>query len=229
MITGRIAGTAAAFKLGYLEESICREEIGRLKESLQQLHEGMFSPQNRGKCDIKTTDEGIDISRSLLKQGYIEEQELSRFPGVPGKKIKGLHPVIECTQNIPCNPCQDACKFGCIKVGGKITRLPEVNLDATCAGCGKCVASCSGQAIFLIDEDYEEAYGTVTMAYEFLPYPAPGTRGTAYGRDGKAVCEAEVVSCRLNQGMDHTALLTIKVPKDMVMRARFFRAEEETR
>lgn len=229
MITGRIAGTAAAFKLGYLEESVCREEIGRLKESLQQLHEGMFSPQNRGKCDIKTTDEGIDISRSLLKQGYIEEQELSRFPGVPGKKIKGLHPVIECTQNIPCNPCQDACKFGCIKVGDKITRLPEVNPDATCAGCGKCVASCSGQAIFLIDEDYEEAYGTVTMAYEFLPYPAPGTKGTAYGRDGKAVCEAEVVSCRLNQGMDHTALLTIKVPKDMVMRARFFRAEEETR
>ena len=163
----------------------------------------------------------------MLKKGYIEEQELNRFPGVPDKKIKGLHPVIECTQNIPCNPCQDACKFGCIKVGDKITRLPEVNLEAACAGCGKCVVSCSGQAIFLVDEDYEETSGTVTMAYEFLPRPAPGTRGTAYGRDGKAVCSAEVVSCRMNPSMDHTALLTIKVPKDMVMKARFFRAEEE--
>ena len=54
-------------------------------------------------------------------------------------------------------------------------------------------------------------------------------KGTAYGRDGKAVCEAEVVSCRVNQSMDHTALLTIKVPVDMVMKARFFRAEEETK
>ncbi|MCI9306951.1 MAG: hypothetical protein HFI28_10865 [Lachnospiraceae bacterium] len=102
-------------------------------------------------------------------------------------------------------------------------------MEAICAGCGKCVVSCSGQAIFLIDEDYEEAYGTVTMAYEFLPYPVPGMKGTAYGRDGKAVCEAEVVSCRVNQSMDHTALLTIKVPVDMVMKARFFRAEEETK
>ena len=48
-----------------------------------------------------------------------------------------------------------------------------------------------------------------------------------HGRDGKAVCSAEVVSCRMNPSMDHTALLTIKVPKDMVMKARFFRAEEE--
>lgn len=229
MITGRIAGTAASFKLGYLDKEICIKEIKGLRSSLQQLHEGMFSPQNRGRCDIKTTDEGITISQNLLKKGYIEEEELERFPGVIKGKVKGLHPVIECTQNIPCNPCQDACKFGCIKVGDKITRLPEVDINATCAGCGKCVASCSGQAIFLIDEDYDDTYGTVTMAYEFLPYPKEGTRGIACGRDGKAVCEAEVINCRISSGMDHTALLTIKVPKDMVMKARFFQAEEEKR
>lgn len=229
MITGRIAGTAAAFKLGYLEKEACEKKVNELKESLRQLHEGMFSPQNRGRCDIKTTDEGIDISQTLLKKGYIKEEELERFPGVPGKKQKGLHPVIECTQNIPCNPCQDACKFGCIKVGSKITRLPEVDVNAACAGCGKCVVSCSGQAIFLIDEDYDDNCGTVTMAYEFLPYPKAGTKGKAYGRDGKEVCEAEVMNCRISSSMDHTALLTIKVPKNMVMKARFFQPEEEKR
>ena len=64
----------------------------------------------------------------------------------------------------------------------------------------------------------------MTLPYEFLPYPEPGTKGMALGRDGKAVCEAEVVSCRLSPSMDHTALLTIKVPKEMSMTARFFKA-----
>lgn len=157
-----------------------------------------YFSHSAAKCAIKATDEGIDISQSLLRQGYIEEKELSRFPDVPGKRIKGLHPVIKCTQNIPCNPCQDACKFGCIKVGDKITRLPEVDMEATCAGCGKCVVSCSGQAIFLIDEDYEEAYGTVTMAYEFLPYPVQGRNRSElpgagrYARDNSAGGSCEI-------------------------------------
>lgn len=100
------------------------------------------------------------------------DDEIERYPGV--KHRKGIHPVIECTQNIPCNPCQDACRFGCIKVGDQITRLPEVNEEAQCTGCGMCVASCSGQAIFLVDEDVGGGFATVTMPYELLPYPQAG-------------------------------------------------------
>ena len=56
-----------------------------------------------------------------------------------------------------------------------------------------CVASCSGQAIFLVDEDTGDGYGTVTLPYEFLPIPEKGTKGVALGRE---VCEAEVVNVR---------------------------------
>ena len=45
----------------------------------------------------------------------------------------------------------------------------------------------------------------------------------ALGRDGHEVCEAEVVSVRSAKAFDHTHLLTMKVPKDMVMKARFFK------
>ncbi len=224
MINGRIAGTAAAQKLGYLTEEKCSEEVQKLKASLGQLHEGMFSPANKGRTDLKETDEGILLSQNLLKQGYVADDEIERYPGV--KHYAGIHPVIECTQNIPCNPCQDACKFGCINVGETITRLPSVNEKNQCAGCGMCVASCSGQAIFLVDEDTGDGMGTVTMPYELLPYPQPGDKGIACGRDGKPVCEAEVVSCKTSKAYDKTALLTIRVPQDMCMKARFFRKEE---
>lgn len=225
MITGRIAGTAAAAHLGYLTEAERDETIRSLRASLGVLHEGMFSPANKGRNDLTVTDEGISLSQSLLHKGYMEDGEIFRFPGY--QKKAGVHPVIECTQNIPCNPCQDACKFGCIEVGRHITGLPVVSENAKCVGCGMCVASCSGQAIFLVDEEYDADSAAVTLPYEFLPYPKPGDRGVALGRDGHQVCEAEVVGCKTSPAMDHTALLTIRVPREMAMTARFYRAREE--
>ena len=87
-----------------------------------------------------------------------------------------------------------------------------------------CVASCSGQAVFLVDETYEPGYAAVTIPYEFLPLPDKGDRGYGLGRDGRKVCEAEVISVRTSKAFDHTNLLTIKVPADMAMKARFFKA-----
>ena len=183
----------------------------------------MFAVVNRGK-DIKETEEGCPISQKLLKSGYLEESELSVYPGVVKKS--GIHPVIECTQNIPCNPCQDACKFGCISIGNQITTLPIVVPEADCKNCGMCVAACSGQAIFLIDEDYDEMSGTVTMPYEFVPYPAEGAVGIGMNRAGEEVCEAMVVSVKTSPAFDKTVLLTIKVPKDKVNSVRFFKQYE---
>ena len=130
---------------------------------------------------------------------------------------------MECTQNIPCNPCQDACPKGCISIGENMTSLPVVKPEVECVGCGMCVASCSGQAIFLVNEDIGDGFGTVTLPYEFLPLPKQGDKGMALGRDGKEVCEAEVVSVKTAKAFDHTNLLTMKVPTDMVMKARFFK------
>ena len=87
-----------------------------------------------------------------------------------------------------------------------------------------CVASCSGQSIFLVEEDVAPGFGEVTMPYEFLPIPEVGDKGFALGRDGKVVCEAEVTKVRTAKAFDHTNLLTIKVPSDMVMKARFYKA-----
>ena len=150
------------------------------------------------------------------------EEELKAFPSA-NAAVSGVHPVIECTQNIPCNPCQDACKFGCIMVGRQITNIPQIDREKKCTGCGMCVASCSGQAIFLVNDDFEETRSTVTLAYEFLPYPEKGQTGIALNRSGEPVCEAEVISLRKSAATDGTALLTIAVPKEYSMKARAFK------
>ena len=222
MIEGRMAGIAAAEYLGYIGKEELDTELSSLDAALDGLRQGMFAPKNRGKA-ITETEEGIAISENLLKHGYVADDEITRFPGFT--HAVGVHPVMECTQNIPCNPCQDACPKGCIRIGEKITSLPAVNPDATCIGCGMCVASCSGQAIFLVNEHLEEGYASVTIPYEFLPLPEIGTKGVALGRNGQKVCDAEIIAVKSVPAYDKTNLLTMKVPAEFADRARFFKTE----
>lgn len=236
MIEGRMAGITACEYLGYIDKKELDGELASLDDALDGLRQGMFAPKNRGKL-VETTEEGIPVSMSLLKKGYVADDEIGRFPGVTRRA--GVHPVIECTQNIPCNPCQDACPKGCISIGENITSLPTVDGQAQCINCGMCVAVCPGQSIFLVDETYEEDMAAVTIPYEFLPLPEPGTKGMALGRDGQEVCEAEIVNVKSVKAYDKTNLLTMKVPQAYAMTARFFKwtdepgklsgSEEETR
>ena len=223
MIEGRMAGIVAAEYLGFITKSEMENALAELDKALNGLRQGMFAPENRGK-NIEKTEEGIDISKNLLLHGFVADDEIGRYPGVTHKK--GIHPVIECTQNIPCNPCQDACKKGCISIGSDITSLPIVVEGSECINCGMCVANCSGQAIFLVDEDCGDGTATVTLPYEFLPLPEAGTKGFGLGRDGRVVCEAEVVSVKSMKVFDKTNLLTMRIPKEYAMKARFFKVIE---
>jgi len=224
MIEGRITGLAAAEYLGYMDHRIMKEEISSFESALGSLREGMFAPSQKGK-KVENTEEGIPVSQSLLEKGYLIWEDLVRFPGVSQGK-KSLRPVIECTQNIPCNPCQDACNKGCISIGSKISSLPVVNEQNPCIGCGLCVAACSGQAIFLVDEESVEGYAKITMPYEFFPVPEPGTRGMALDRSGKPIGEAQVVEVKSTGVYDHTKLLTMQVPLALAHEARFFQYQE---
>ncbi len=226
MITGRIAALGAARRSEYITEEEFQAQYKECIDSLAQLRQGMFCKANKGRRDLTTTDEGFPLSMSLLTKGYMTEEELAQFPTVDSHQ-KGVHPVIECTQNIPCNPCQEACNFGCISVGENITKLPGVVAGSKCVGCGMCVANCPGQAIFLVNEEYEEGYASITLPYEFLPLPKAGDQGTALSRKGEAVCPATVVSAKVNKTFDHTVLLTIKVPQEFANTARFYKPGRE--
>lgn len=224
MIEGRIAAVSAAEFLGFIDADSAAADRQEHYKALDRLRIGMFAPQNRGKV-FTETEEGIPLSQSLLKRGYVTDEEVDSFGGV--KHAEGWHAVVECTQNIPCNPCQDVCPRHCINVGSNITILPTINTEAKCSNCGKCVAFCPGQAIFLVNEDMGDGTAQITLPYEFLPLPEAGTKGKALDRSGKPVCEAEVVKVMNPKAFDHTALLTMSVPKEFVHQARFFKASAE--
>ncbi len=222
MIEGRMSGAAIAEYLGYTDAASKESREKELQKSLDSLRQGMFAPKNRGK-KIEKTDEGIPVSESLLTKGYVADDEITRFPGFR-KQVK-VHPVIECTQNIPCNPCQDACKKGCISIGDNITSLPISVEGSECINCGMCVASCSGQAIFLVAEDTEPGFGEVTIPYEFLPLPEKGDKGYGLSRSGQKLCDVEITNVRTSKAFDGTNLVTMKVPMEYIDKARFYKAK----
>lgn len=222
MIEGRMSGAAIAKYLGYTDAATKESREKELEKSLDSLRQGMFAPKNRGK-KIEETDEGIPVSESLLTKGYVADDEITRFPGFR-KQVK-VHPVIECTQNIPCNPCQDACKKGCISIGDNITSLPISVEGSECINCGMCVASCSGQAIFLVAEDTEPGFGEVTIPYEFLPLPEKGDKGYGLSRSGQKLCDVEITNVRTSKAFDGTNLVTMKVPMEYIDKARFYKAK----
>jgi NADPH-dependent 2,4-dienoyl-CoA reductase/sulfur reductase-like enzyme/Fe-S-cluster-containing hydrogenase component 2 len=224
MIQGKIAAAAAARDLGYLSADGFTQKTEEFRGSLNKIRAGMFAPGKKGRTDIITTDEGYPLSQSLLKNGYIAESEISNFPALSSKN--GTRVVIECTQNIPCDPCQDVCPRGCIEVGADITMLPKINVEAECSGCGLCVGACSGQAIFLINEGPEEGYHTIGLPYEFLPLPERGSKGKALDRSGREVCEAVVVGVKNSKAMDKTPMLEMRVPSSALDKARFFKADD---
>jgi Fe-S-cluster-containing hydrogenase component 2 len=163
------------------------------------------------------------ISR-LRATGIPSEEELASSPGYPSDEDLSIGPivVIECVEDIPCNPCEPACPKGAIKVGSPITNLPVFYAER-CDGCGRCIPICPGQAIFRVDLSHSEDMASVSFPYEFLPMPKKGDIVQVVGREGSALCDAEVLRVQRPRSFDRTAVVTVAVPKPLVMRVRSIR------
>ena len=145
-------------------------------------------------------------------------------PGVPSleRMRRGPVAVIECIEEIPCNPCETGCPHGAVTVGTPITALPRLDGEL-CTGCGQCIAVCPGQAIFVVDLSLPDGAATVSLPYEFLPLPEKGQRVTALDRSGQPVGEAEVVRVANPKAYDHTPVVTIRVPAELALVVRHCR------
>lgn len=141
------------------------------------------------------------------------------------RRAKGPVAVIECYQNIPCNPCYTSCKKKAIKELIDINDRPELK-EEICNGCGVCVYNCPGLAITVIDETYSETEALVKIPYEFLPLPKEGGYVTGLNRDGNPVCRATVVKVLAGKAVDKTSVVTLAVPKELSMEVRFFKEDD---
>lgn len=165
------------------------------------------------------------MSGQLKTTGCLSEAELAAVLPAPERMAVGPVAVIECIQDIPCNPCEAACAFGAIRVGQPITSTPVLDADK-CKGCGLCIAKCPGLAIFVVDTSAPGEAGTVQMPYEYWPVPEPGERVVGHDRRGQAVCEATVAKVLTPTGADHTSIVTVTLPKAYVNTVRSVRRRE---
>ncbi|PKK93852.1 MAG: 4Fe-4S ferredoxin [Tenericutes bacterium HGW-Tenericutes-6] len=137
-----------------------------------------------------------------------EDLVLSRFPE-PSILLKPKA-VLECYEDIPCNPCATSCPFQAIDIGANINKQPKLNPDL-CTGCGLCVPSCPGLAIVIAQLKGEEAY--FKIPYEFHPFPEKHDVWDGVNRKGEVICDAKIEHVLVSKSNDHTAIITVSVPK----------------
>lgn len=161
------------------------------------------------------------MKMSLAETGFLTIEEIKKLGKYPSEERfkKGPVAVIECIQEIPCNPCESACRFGAIELGEPITNLPTLNEDK-CTGCGLCVAKCPGLAIFIIDKAYSDTMATVSFPHEYLPLPEKDAEVEAVDRSGQVVCTGKVIKVLNPESFDRTPVVTIAVPQDKAEEVR---------
>ncbi len=144
------------------------------------------------------------------KTGILSKNDLK----IPSKKQleKGVA-ILECVQEIPCNPCVESCPVNAISM--KDINAPPINDYDKCIACKKCVGVCPGLAIFVIK--IKKDCAEITIPYEFLPHPEVGDIVDALDREGKYKCKAKIKSV---QKKGKTYVVTIQVDKKFAMEIR---------
>jgi len=160
----------------------------------------------------------------LERTGIPTDDDLEKV--IPDKKrlAKGPVVIIECFQKIPCDPCAISCKLGAIKPFKDINDLPIVDFDK-CTGCGICISSCPGLAIFVIDVNYSEEKSLIKLPHEMLPLPEKGEDVYALDRDGSILGKAKVV--RVLKIKNKTHIISLEVPKSTAMKVRSIKVEDK--
>jgi Na+-translocating ferredoxin:NAD+ oxidoreductase RNF subunit RnfB len=151
-----------------------------------------------------------------------KEQVKSVFP----EKSALIRPkaILECYEDIPCNPCSTSCPFDAIDIGPNINKQPKLNVDL-CTGCGVCVPSCPGLAIVIAQ--VKEDLVIFKIPYEFLPKPVKNEIWHGVNRSGEIICEAKIENTVMNKTTDHTAVVTVSVPVQFLYDFVTIRAKHE--
>jgi thioredoxin reductase/Fe-S-cluster-containing hydrogenase component 2 len=162
---------------------------------------------------FRSGPKSLKIRSGLEKMGIVTPQiEVPKFSPLPNSENGKLHAIIECTEEIPCNSCELACKFDAIKVGENIN-TPPVFDPLKCTGCAVCVTACPGLAIFMEKLD-ESPNATLGIPYEFLPLPKSNEKMWGMDRDGNYVCDLTVK--RVVKNSNKTHIVYVELPKEFV-------------
>jgi len=162
---------------------------------------------------------------SHRQDGILEPRQLDAVVPTAERLEHGPVAIIECVENIPCNPCVDACPKGAIRIEGDMNGTPSVDFDI-CDGCTLCISACPGLAIFVVNRGLPGGAATVSLPYEYLPLPVVGDTVVTLSREGALLGEGTVERVLSAKALDRTPIVTLKVPAHHAMDVRHFLAKE---
>jgi Fe-S-cluster-containing hydrogenase component 2 len=146
------------------------------------------------------------------KTGVLTESQLKKVT----PQLKGKIAIVECVEDIPCDPCVTACPSDALVMDSLVDK-PRL-IAEKCSGCGSCIAECPGLAIFVVDFDYSKDKAVVMLPYEFTPLPKKGESVDLLDREGIPCGKGEILKVRVHK--NKTAVLSVLVPKDLAMNVR---------
>jgi Fe-S-cluster-containing hydrogenase component 2 len=158
----------------------------------------------------------------LFETGIPTKEDVLKITPGEERFAKGPVVIVECFQEIPCNPCVDACNRGAITKKRDINDLPKVDFDK-CNGCGLCIVQCPGLAIFVVDKTYSATHAVVRIPYEFVPVPEKGQLACGLDRGGEEKGWFEVVRVMSGGPKNKTTTIWLAVPKNLAMEVRSIR------
>jgi sarcosine oxidase subunit alpha len=200
-------------------------------EEIAEASAAMFSGRVQGRRILR------ELGRSCIipEEWNQTIQTLRSKPGPTrdqkDRTLSGkIYPLIQCVQEIPCNPCTEVCPRRLIKIeDGTLTGLPRFEGDA-CLGCAQCVVVCPGLAITLVDEGYDPTRKRVLLT---LPLELPqnavevGNEFTTVGSEGETVGTGKVIAFRDALSQDRRRLILLEVPFEDRLRVAGMRVRED--
>lgn len=158
----------------------------------------------------------------LINDGIPTREEIAKVTPSEARFQQGPVSIIECFQEIPCNPCVKACPRDAIIMARDINDLPVVDYEK-CNGCSLCISRCPGLAIFVVDKTYSEEMALVKFPFEYVPVPTAGQFAMALDRAGNELGWFEVQKVTSGGKKNMTYTITLIVPQDLAMEVRNIR------
>ena len=199
-------------------------------EEIAEASAAIFSGKIAGRRILQALGYETDIPQEWHTTGEI----LRSKPGpqteftVPSNR-GAVYPIIRCTEEIPCNPCTEACPLHHIEMAsGNILKQP--GFEGACLGCGQCVAACPGLAIVLVDENADPSHKTalVTVPWEITSVKIhPGTVVDTVGFEAEKIGTGVVKAIRKSPQHNKRQLIMLQVPFDHRHLVAGFRLQEE--
>ena len=226
-----IKGTEAVFEADTLLIAVGLAPVNEIKQQAEKFGIKTYAA---GDADIIAEASAAMISgrmaarEILIDMGYDVEipPEWEELIGIlrsrpgpvkglfPLPKDKDIYPVIRCAQEIPCNPCTEACVLQSIKIKDD-TMMGRPQFSGDCLGCTRCVSICPGLAITLVDKRYDKTKKTSRVV---VPWEMPegtvkiGQTVTTTGMEGEVIGKGKIVGMKKSKWQNRRTLVSLEVP-----------------